>query len=113
LTIALLLRDTVAHNDREKLAMAEHVNDLTVSYEEDGRVVVEEIDKAILSKGAWATILYKYREYDRRKEEMGKVKFSLRRYQKRNGIYQQKGKFNISSEDQATAIVDTLGTWIK
>ena len=58
-------------------------------------------------------MLYKYREYDRRKEEMGKVKFSLRRYQKRNGTYRQQAKFNISSEDQATAIVDTLGTWIK
>ena len=93
--------------------MAEHVNDLTIGYEEDGRVVVEELDKAILSKGSWATILYKYRDYDRRKEEMGKVKFSLRRYQKRNGIYRQQAKFNISSEDQATAILDALGSWIK
>ena len=93
--------------------MAEHVNDLTIGYEEDGRVVVEELDKAILSKGSWATILYKYRDYDRRKEEMGKVKFSLRRYQKRNGTYRQQAKFNISSEDQATAILDALGSWIK
>jgi hypothetical protein len=93
--------------------MYEHVDDLTVSYEEEGRVVVEELDKAILSKGAWATILFKYREYDRRKEEMGKVKFSLRRYQKRNGSYRQQAKFNISSETQATAIVETLGQWIK
>ena len=93
--------------------MADHVDDLTIGYEEDGRVVVEELDKAILSKGSWATVLYKYREYDRRKEEMGKVKFSLRRYQKRNGSYRQQAKFNISSEDQATAIVDALGTWIK
>jgi hypothetical protein len=93
--------------------MYEHVDDLTVSYEEEGRVVVEELDKAILSKGAWATILYKYREYDRRTEEMGKVKFSLRRYQKRNGSYRQQAKFNISSEIQATAIVETLGQWIK
>ena len=93
--------------------MADHVDDLTIGYEEDGRVVVEELDKAILSKGSWATVLYKYREYDRRKEEMGKVKFSLRRYQKRNGSYRQQAKFNISSTDQATAVVDTLGTWIK
>ena len=93
--------------------MYEHVDDLTVSYEEEGRVVVEELDKAILSKGAWATILFKYREYDRRKEEMGKVKFSLRRYQKRNGSYHQQAKFNISSEIQATATVETLGQWIK
>jgi hypothetical protein len=93
--------------------MYENVDDLTVSYEEDGRVVVEELDKAVLSKGAWATVLYKYREYDRRKEEMGKVKFSLRRYQKRNGSYRQQAKFNISSEGQATAIVEALSEWTK
>jgi hypothetical protein len=93
--------------------MSEHVDDLTITYEEEGRVVVEQLDKVILSKGAWATVLYKYREYDRRKEEMGKVKFSLRRYQKRNGSYRQQAKFNISSEVQAEGIVGALGTWLK
>ena len=92
--------------------MFEDVNDLTVTYEEDGQLVVEELDKAILSKGAWATIIFKYRDRDRRTGEMGKVKFTIRRYQKRNGVYRQQAKFNISSEAQATAIRDTLGAWI-
>lgn len=93
--------------------MADHVDDLTIAYEEDGQVVVEELDKAILSKGSWATVLYMYREYDQRKGEMGKIKFSLRRYQKRNGTYRQQAKFNISSQEQATSIVEALGSWIK
>ena len=92
--------------------MFENVDDLTVTYEEDGEVVVEELDKAILSKGSWATVLFKYRDRDRRTQEMGKVKFTIRRYQKRNGSYRQQAKFNISSEAQAKAICENLGKWL-
>ena len=92
--------------------MWENVEDLTVQYEENGKVVVEELDKAILSKGAWATLLFKYREWDRRKEEMGAPKFTIRRYQKRNGSFRQQAKFNISSEKQARAIIETLTGWL-
>ena len=33
----------------------EHVDDLTVQYEDEGEVVIEELAKSVLSKGAWAT----------------------------------------------------------
>jgi hypothetical protein len=39
--------------------MAADVNDITIQYEEDGVVLVKEIDKEILSKGLWTTILLK------------------------------------------------------
>lgn len=92
--------------------MTDNVEDLTVNYEEDGRQVVEELDKAILSKGSWTTILFKYREYDRRSEGMGPTKFTLRRYQKRSGAYRQQAKFNISSVAQARGIADQLVAWL-
>jgi hypothetical protein len=92
--------------------MMEHVDDLTVHYEEDGKTLVEELDKQILSKGSWSTVIFKYRDWDRRKEEMGPVKFTIRRYQKRNGAYRQQAKFNISSEKQATGIIDALQNWL-
>ena len=37
--------------------MSENVEDLTVTYTEDGIDVVKELDKQILSKGAWTTII--------------------------------------------------------
>lgn len=92
--------------------MVENVEDLSVNYEEGGQVLVEELDKAILSKGAWATVLYKYREWNRQKQEMGKIKYTIRRYQKRSGVYRQQGKFNISSVDQAGQVVEALSRWI-
>ena len=88
--------------------MASDVNEITVQYEEDGTVVVKELDKVVLTKGAWSTILYRYQDWDRRKEEYGPEKYSIRRYQKRGGDYQQKSKFNISSKDQAKAIIEAL-----
>lgn len=93
--------------------MAENIDDLTVNYEEEGIVVVKEIDKEILSKGSWTTILFRYQDLDRAKGEYGPDKFTIRRYQKRNGQYQTKSKFNISSAAQAEKIIETLSRWLK
>lgn len=92
---------------------ATDVEDLTVDYMEDGNLVSKQLDKVILTKGAWSTIIFRYQDWDRRKEEYGPDKFSIRRYQKRNGEYQHKSKFNISSRDQAQKIIDALQTWLK
>ena len=88
--------------------MSEEIDELTVQYEEDGLVTVKELDKKVLTKGAWSTIIYRYQDWDRRKEEYSKDKYTIRRYQKRSGQYMQKSKFNISSKDQALAIIDAL-----
>ena len=49
--------------------MAETIDELTVNYtDESGQQIVEEIDKEVLSKGSWTTILFRYREWDRKKE---------------------------------------------
>jgi len=93
--------------------MASTVDELTITYNEDGIDVVDELDKQILSKGAWATVIFRYREWNRSKEEYGKDKYTIRRYQKRNGDYQQKSKFNISSPDQAQQLVEALNKWLK
>ena len=93
--------------------MNETIDDLTVSYEEDGVKVVKETGKEILSKGAWATVLFRYQNLDRRTGEYGKDMYTIRRYQKRQGEYQMKSKFNISSTDQAKKIISALNGWIK
>lgn len=92
--------------------MASEIDELTVTYEDGGIETVKELDKVILSKGAWTTILYKYQDWDRKNEDYGKVKYTIRRYQKRNGEYQPKSKFNISSTDQAKSIIAALQNWV-
>jgi hypothetical protein len=93
--------------------MAETVEELTVTYEDEGIETVKELDKKVLTKGAWATVMYRYQEWNRAKEEYGPDKYTIRRYQKRNGDYQQKSKFNISSKDQAQSIIAVLEEWTK
>lgn len=93
--------------------MAAKVEDITIEYVDGGITTVKELDKIILTKGAWATIIFKYQDWDKRKETYGPVKFSIRRYQKKNNEYKAKSKFNISSADQAQKIIDALTQWMK
>ncbi len=93
--------------------MASTVDELTISYSEGGVELVKELDKVVLTKGAWSTLLFRYQEWDNKKEEYGKEKYTIRRYQKRNGEYLPKSKFNISSPDQARAIVEALSGWLE
>ncbi len=93
--------------------MAETVDELTIDYTEDGIQVVKELDKVVLSKGAWATVIYRYQDWDRKKGEYGPDRYTIRRYQKRNGEYQQRSKFNISSKEQARNIIGALQKWVE
>jgi hypothetical protein len=92
--------------------MAEKVEDLTVAYSEGGTEIVRELDKAILSKGGWATVLFRYREWEPAKQQFGPEKYSIRRYQKRGGEFRQQSKFNISSRAQAEALIEALRKWL-
>lgn len=92
--------------------MAENIDDLSIEYIEDGIATVKELDKVVLSRGAWTTILFRYQDWDRTKQAYGADKYSIRRYQKRNGMFQQRSKFNISSQEQAKKIIDALNNWI-
>lgn len=92
--------------------MSSTIEDLTINYEEDDVLVVKETGKEVLSKGAWTTILYRYNNLDRKSGEYGKDMFTIRRYQKRQGEYMMKSKFNISSAEQAKKIISTLQTWV-
>jgi len=65
-----------------------------------------------LTKGAWATVIFRYQDWNRAKNEYGPDKYTIRRYQKQNGEYKPKSKFNISSKDQAKSIIEALQDWI-
>ena len=91
--------------------MAETVDELTVEYMEGDDMTVKELDKVVLTKGAWATLMFRYQDLDRKTGDFGADKYTIRRYQKRNGEYSQRSKFNISSKDQANKIIDALKKW--
>ena len=91
--------------------MAENIDDLTIAFYEDGRNVVKQIEKRVLTKGNWATIMYKFQDLNKKTGEYMPCKATIRRYQKRNGIYRQQSKFNVSSGKQAREISAILLEW--
>ena len=92
--------------------MAETIDDITIEYKEGDLVTVKELDKEVLTKGAWSTIIFEYQDWVPKDEAYGPVKYSIRRFQKRDGEYRLKSKFNISSADQARKVIDILSKWI-
>jgi len=93
--------------------MASDVSELTVNYEEDGVLVVKELAKEVLTRGAWATLVFRYRQWDRARNDYGPDRYTIRRYKKWNDEYRQRSKFNISSADQARKLIAVLEKWIK
>ncbi len=92
--------------------MAEMVDEISVNYEEDGVLLCKELDRYVLSKGAWATLMFLYQDLNRQSGEFGPQKVTIRRYQKRDGNYLPRSKFNISSMDQGKKIIEALQTWV-
>lgn len=84
---------------------------ISINYEEDGILLVKELKKQVLSKGAWTTIMFLYQEYDRANGNYKPQKISLRRYQKKDGNYIQRSKFTISSDKQAHLISKKIKEW--
>ncbi len=93
--------------------MSSTIDELTVNYEENGQVVVKELDKAILTKGAWTTIVFRFQEWKNDTDSYGPDKYVIRRYKKSGGEYRMQSKFTISSADQAQKIIDTLQGWLE
>ncbi len=87
------------------------VDDLTIAYEEDGILLTQELDKAVLTKGAWATLVFRYRQWEKSKEAYSADKYTIRRYKKVGGEYKVQSRFNISGPDQARKLIDILKTW--
>lgn len=93
--------------------MNESIDDLTVEYEENGQTVIRQLDKVVLSRGAWTTILFRFQEWRPESCDYGPDKYVIRRYRKVGGEYRQQSKFAISSQDQARRIIEALSGWLE
>lgn len=93
--------------------MSSTIDEITINYEEDGVLLVKEVDKEILSKGLNTTIFFRYKEYIADADDYGPDKFTIRRYKKIGGEFRQQAKFNISSVRQGKLIAETLTRWLK
>jgi hypothetical protein len=91
--------------------MAETLDELTYNYEEDGTLVRKEIDRAVLTKGGWATMMFLFQELDRKSGKFRPPKMAIVRFKKTRGAYRKQSSFNISSEKQARQILEQFEAW--
>jgi len=100
-----------------EVTMSDAIDQLTVNWEENGELRVKELKKHVLSKGAWATLMFLYQEFDKKTGEFRPPKITIRRYRKRKDnkdqAYMYQSKFNISSEAQAKEIARVIDEWYK
>ncbi len=90
------------------------IEEITMNYEdEEGKLVVKELDKFILSKGAWSTIMFLYQNLNKRTGEYSEPMVRIARYKKSGDFYRLQSKFNISSKAQALKIISKLQEWYK
>lgn len=95
--------------------MAQTIDEITANYtdEKTGVQLVEELDKVILSRGSWTTIIFKYREFAPKTNTWSLPKARIERFQKRNGEFRSQSRFKITSPKQAMQIVQVLNDWFK
>ena len=93
------------------MKMAETIDEITINYEEDGVLIVKELDKEILSRGGWTTIIFKYQQWEKAKEAYSVVRYTIRRYRKLKGAFSQQSKFNVSGAEQAAKLAVILKKW--
>ena len=92
--------------------MGATIDDLTMDFtDEEGTLLCKTLDKEVLTKGGWATLMFKYQDLDKPSGTFKAPKYAVRRFQKSNGEYKLKSKFAISSAPQALKIAEILTKW--
>ena len=91
--------------------MPETLEELTYDYEDEGVLVRKQIDRAVLTKGSWATVMFLFQELDRTKGKFRPPKMAIVRFKKSKGSYRKQSSFNISNEKQARQIAAVFEQW--
>ena len=91
--------------------MPDTLEELTYDYEDEGVLVRTQIDRAVLTKGGWATVMFLFQELDRAKGKFRPPKMAIVRFKKSKGSYRKQSSFNISNEKQARQIAEVFEKW--
>jgi hypothetical protein len=91
--------------------MAETLDELTYNYEDEGVLVRKELDKVVLTKGSWATVMFLYQELDKKSGQFRAPKMAIVRFKKWKGSYRKQSSFNVSNEKQAHQITEVFEAW--
>jgi hypothetical protein len=89
----------------------ESLDELTFEQEDDGVLVRKQLDRVVLARGAWATVMFLYQDLDRATGAFGPPRASIVRFQKWKGGYRKHTSFNVATAEQARELVGVLERW--
>ena len=93
--------------------MASTIEEISIEYfDENGTQTVKQLDKVVLTKGAWSTIMFLVQDWDAAKEQWKAPVARIERFRKMKGEYRAQSKFNISSAAQAKQVIEILQNWL-
>jgi hypothetical protein len=73
--------------------------------------VRKQLDKVVLTKGSWSTLMFLYQELDKASGAFRAPKIAIVRFKKFKGSYRKQSSFNVSSEKQARQITEVFEGW--
>jgi len=93
--------------------MASQVDELTVNHEENGRLVVKELSRLVLSRGKQVTIIFKYQLWEANLGDYGPVQTTINRYRKIGGEYQKQSQIHLLNRVQVQKMIELLQDWLQ
>jgi hypothetical protein len=91
--------------------ISDALDELRYDQEDDGVLVREQLDRVVLARGSWATVMFLFRELDRASGVWRAPKMAIVRFQKWRGGYRKHAAFNVASAEQARELAEVLGRW--
>jgi hypothetical protein len=87
------------------------LDELSYDVEADGVLVREQLDRVVLSQGAWSTVMFLYRELDRATGAWRAPKMTIVRFQRWRGGWRKHAAFNVADEAQARRLTSVFEGW--
>jgi hypothetical protein len=91
--------------------MSELLDELTYDREDDGVLVRKQLERVILERGAWATVLFVYQELDRDTGAFRAPRMTIVRFKKWRGAFRKHASFNIEGAQQARQLAVVFERW--
>jgi hypothetical protein len=92
--------------------ISDALDELTYDQEDDGVLVRKQLDRVVLARGSWATVMFLFQELDRATGVYRSPKMAIVRFQKWKGGFRKHSAFNVSNAAQARTLVEVFERWV-
>jgi hypothetical protein len=92
--------------------ISDDLDELTYDHEDDGVLVRKQLDRVVLARGSWATVMFLFQDLDRATGAYGAPKMAIVRFQKWKGGYRKHSAFNVSNAAQARELTAVFDRWV-